>query len=92
MTNVHDQINSHDTVSRTIMAELMVMDFKQDIWRASEVLNQLLGLNDDAGGDRRRWRKSFPLLPGERVYFTSVIETSGLWAPELQPITRKRRQ
>jgi hypothetical protein len=74
------------------MAKLMVMDFKQDIWRASEVLNQLLELNDVAVGDRRRWRKFFPLLPGERVYFTSVIETSGLWAPELQPITRKRRQ
>jgi hypothetical protein len=92
VTDTHDQINSHQTASRTIMAELTVMDFKQDIWRASEVLNQLLGLNDDAGGDRRRWRKFFPLVPVERVYFTSVIRSSGLWAPELQPTTRKRRQ
>ena len=61
MTNVHDQINSHDTVSRTIMAELMVMDFKQDIWRASEVLNQLLGLNDDAGGGQAKVEKVLPV-------------------------------
>jgi hypothetical protein len=73
------------------MPELMVMDFKQDIWRASEVLNQLLELNDDAEGDRRRGRRFFPLVPGERVYFTSLIRPSGFWAPELQPVTRKRR-
>jgi hypothetical protein len=32
------------------MAELMMMGSKQDIYRASEVLNQLLDLNGDAGG------------------------------------------
>ena len=73
------------------MAELMVRDFRQDVYSASEVLNQLLNLNHGAGGDRRSWKKSFPQVPGERVYFTSVIRTSGLWAPELQPTTRKRR-
>ena len=39
------------------MAELMVMDFKQDIYRASEVLNQLLDLNDDAGGGQAKVEK-----------------------------------
>ena len=73
------------------MAELMVMGFKQDAYRATEVLNQLLNLNDDAEGDRRVWRKFFPLVPGEHVYFTSVIRTSGLWGPEVQPTPRKRR-
>ena len=32
------------------MAELMMMGSKQDIYRASEVLNQLLDLNGDGGG------------------------------------------
>lgn len=73
------------------MAELMVMGFKQDAYRATEVLNQLLNLNDDAGGDRRVWRKFFPLVPGEHVYFTSVIRTSALWGAEVQPRPRKRR-
>ena len=41
------------------MAELMVMDFKQDMYRASEVLNQLLELNDDAGGRGQGGESSF---------------------------------
>jgi hypothetical protein len=73
------------------MAELMVMGFKQDIYRASEVLNLLLGLDDDAGGDGRRGRKFFPRVPGERIYFTSAIGTSGLGGLELLPTTRKKR-
>jgi uncharacterized membrane protein len=29
------------------MAELVVVGFKKDMYRASEVLNELMGLNDD---------------------------------------------
>jgi len=29
------------------MAELIVVGFKKDMYRASEVLNELMGLNDD---------------------------------------------
>jgi uncharacterized membrane protein len=32
---------------RTIVAELIVVGFKKDMYRASEVLNQLMDLNDD---------------------------------------------
>jgi uncharacterized membrane protein len=32
---------------RTIVAELIVVGFKKDMYRASEVLNELMGLNDD---------------------------------------------
>jgi uncharacterized membrane protein len=32
---------------RKIMAELIVVGFKKDMYRASEVLNELMGLNDD---------------------------------------------
>src|SRR5580704_8176501 len=32
---------------RTIMAELIVVGFKKDMYRASEVLNELMELNDD---------------------------------------------
>jgi hypothetical protein len=73
------------------MAELVVMGFKRDIYRASEVLNQLLDLKEDAGVGRLRWKKFFPLVPGESIYFTNMIRASGLWALELPPTTRKRR-
>jgi uncharacterized membrane protein len=43
----HDQIKWHNTERRTTMAELIVVGFKKDMYRASEVLNDLLELNDD---------------------------------------------
>ena len=45
------------------MAKLMVVDFKQDIYRATEVLNQLLGLNDVAVGRGERGESSFRWCP-----------------------------
>jgi uncharacterized membrane protein len=47
VTEAHDQINWHNTERRTTMAELTVVGFKKDMYRASEVLNELLELNDD---------------------------------------------
>jgi uncharacterized membrane protein len=47
VTKTHDQINSHKSERRTIVAELIVVGFKKDMYRASEVLNELLELNDD---------------------------------------------
>jgi uncharacterized membrane protein len=41
-----DQIDS-TLKRRNIVAELIVVGFKKDMYRASEVLNQLLALNDD---------------------------------------------
>jgi len=41
-----DQIGS-TLKRRNIVAELIVVGFKKDMYRASEVLNQLLALNDD---------------------------------------------
>src|SRR5271166_7112974 len=40
-------MNWNNTKRRTIVAELIVVGFKKDMYRASEVLNQLLALNDD---------------------------------------------
>jgi uncharacterized membrane protein len=37
----------HNTKRRKIVAELIVVGFKKDMYRASEVLNELLELNDD---------------------------------------------
>src|SRR5271166_2559866 len=40
-------MNWNNTKRRTIVAELIVVGFKKDMYRASEVLNELLELNDD---------------------------------------------
>src|SRR5271166_3128967 len=40
-------MNWNNTERRKIVAELIVVGFKKDMYRASEVLNELLDLNDD---------------------------------------------
>ena len=47
VTKVHDPMNWNNTERRTIMPELIVVGFKKDMYRASEVLNDLLRLNYD---------------------------------------------
>ncbi len=43
----HDQTNEGQHEKENIMAELIVVGFKKDMYRASEVLNKLTDLNDD---------------------------------------------
>ena len=47
VTKIHDPMNWNNTERRTTMSELIVVGFKKDMYRASEVLNDLLRLNDD---------------------------------------------
>jgi len=47
VTKTLDQIYWHKTERRNIVAELIVVGFKKDMYRASEVLNELSALNDD---------------------------------------------
>ena len=47
VTKIHDPMNWNNTERRTIMPELIVVGFKKDMYRASEVLNELLRLNYD---------------------------------------------
>ena len=47
MTNALGQIYWRKSERRTIVAELIVVGFKKDMYRASEVLNDLQELNDD---------------------------------------------
>jgi hypothetical protein len=46
-TKTHDRINSTKLKKENIMAELIVVGFKNNMYRASEVLNELLSMNDD---------------------------------------------
>ena len=47
VTKIHDPMNWNNTERRTIVPELIVVGFKKDMYRASEVLNELLRLNYD---------------------------------------------
>jgi uncharacterized membrane protein len=47
VTKSPDDMNGHKTERRIIMAELIVVGFKKDMYRASEVLNELMRLDDD---------------------------------------------
>jgi uncharacterized membrane protein len=47
VAKIHDRMNWNSTERRTIMPELIVVGFKKDMYRASEVLNDLLRLNYD---------------------------------------------
>src|SRR5580704_10967632 len=47
LTSSRSKSNGTTPKRRTIMAELIVVGFKKDMYRASEVLNQLLALDDD---------------------------------------------
>jgi uncharacterized membrane protein len=47
VTEIHDPVNWNNTKRRKTMAELIVVGFKKDMYRASEVLNELMDLNDD---------------------------------------------
>jgi len=47
VTNAPGQIYWRKSERRTIVAELIVVGFKKDMYRASEVLNDLQELNDD---------------------------------------------
>jgi len=47
VTKILGPIEFLDYERRTIVAEMIVVGFKKDMYRASEVLNELLDLNDD---------------------------------------------
>src|SRR5208282_3359427 len=47
VAKIHDRMNWNNTERRTIMPELIVVGFKKDMYRASEVLNELLRLDYD---------------------------------------------
>jgi len=47
VAKIHDPMNWNNTERRTIVPELIVVGFKKDMYRASEVLNDLLRLNYD---------------------------------------------
>lgn len=47
VAKIHDRMNRNNTEGRTIMPELIVVGFKKDMYRASEVLNDLSRLNYD---------------------------------------------
>ena len=47
VTKIHDPMNWNNTERRTIVPELIVVGFKKDMYRASEVLNELSRLNYD---------------------------------------------